>query len=175
MKREILRAIAHIVFRGRRFNNRHVKRIAAGTHDRAILEIGSGKPVKGEHRYSARVLFDESNDFVQTDVNPEFGHQILDVTTMEFEESFDIVLCVNVMEHVYEFRRAFDNVHRALKPGGTALIGVPGYYPLHDEPHDYWRFTEHALRRLMSPYRSVKLWRSGPRRYPFAYFLEATK
>ena len=35
-----------------------------------------------------------------------------------------------------------------LKPGGKAILSVPHLVWLHNEPHDYWRFTGHGLRRL---------------------------
>ena len=37
---------------------------------------------------------------------------------------------------------------RLLAPGGKVLLNVPFYYQLHEEPHDYYRYTEFALRRF---------------------------
>jgi hypothetical protein len=34
-----------------------------------------------------------------------------------------------------------------LRPGGKVIIGVPFFYWLHEEPFDFYRYTEHALRR----------------------------
>ena len=48
---------------------------------------------------------------------------------MNFIDEFDIILCMNVLEHVFDFKKAIDNIYKALKPGGTALIFVPGFYP----------------------------------------------
>ena len=80
-----------------------------------------------------------------------------------------------MLEHVYNFEAAVDRIHRALKPGGRAVIVVPVFYPYHDEPYDYWRFTEHALRRLLAAFSSLDLRWRGLRQAPFAYFALATK
>jgi SAM-dependent methyltransferase len=164
-----------MVFRGRKFHYRHLAGFASEIRGRVILEIGSGKLVGGEYAYSAQHLFEASNQFIRSDVVPSYGHRVIDITQLDASDEFDVILCLNVMEHVYDFRRAFDNLYRAVKPSGTAIVAVPGYYPLHDEPFDYWRFTEHALRRLMAPYRTIKVANSGFRRYPFAYFVRADK
>jgi SAM-dependent methyltransferase len=102
----------------------------------------------GEDTYSVKFAFHDSNEFMQSDVVPEYGHELVDATTMEFEDEFDVILCLNVLEHVYDFQTAISRIHAALKPGGRVAIVVPDFYPYHDEPNDYWRFTEHALRRM---------------------------
>ena len=66
-------------------------------------------------------------------------------------------------------------LHTALKENGIGIIFVPGFYPLHDEPDDYWRFTEHSLKKLLKDFRKIKIKHSGLRQYPFAYYVEAYK
>jgi len=39
--------------------------------------------------------------------------------------SFDLVLCLSVLEHVWEPDRLLGEIHRILVPGGTALLNVP--------------------------------------------------
>lgn len=50
----------------------------------------------------------------------------LDLTDIEFDdESFDVVLCSHVLEHVPDDRKAMREIHRILKRTGWALINVP--------------------------------------------------
>ena len=174
-KKDIFRFIAHLVFRPRQFNDKHLKQFAKGVKKKKILELGSGKPAKGKYYYSAKRFFDKSNDFLQSDVTPKYGHKVIDATKMDFNQEFDIILAMSILEHIYDFHSALKNIYRALKPGGIALFIVPGSYPLHDEPGDYWRFTEHALRKLLKDYTKVKIKHSGIRQYPFMYYAEAVK
>jgi len=169
------RGAAHIVFGSRSWSDRLVRDLADGCTDARVLEIGSGRQDLGHDSYSVRTLFGPTNSFVQSDVNPAFGHDVVDVTTMGFDAEFDVVVCMYVLEHVFDVPAAAANIHRALVPGGRAVIAVPHVYPYHDEPIDFWRFTEHSLRRLLSGYADVRISHAGPRRLPKALLAIATK
>lgn len=39
--------------------------------------------------------------------------------------SFDLIVCFSVFEHLHDFPRALQEVHRVLKPGGLFLLGMP--------------------------------------------------
>jgi len=163
--------IANFIFGTRRFSNRYTKNFAKKIENKKILEIGSGK---GKH-YTVKKFFDNSNEFIQSDINPEYGHKIVDATKMNYQNEFDIIICINVLEHVFDFKKIIDNIYVALKPNGTALFYIPTFYPIHCEPEDYWRFTEHSLRKLLKKFSHIKIKYPGLRRYPFAYYIEAIK
>lgn len=166
---------AHVLLGSRNWSDRLVHEIAAGMRDARILEIGSGRQDLGHDAYSVKAMFDSSNTFVQSDVNPAFGHPVVNVTAMEFDGEFDMVVCMYVLEHVFDVGAAVRNIHRALVPGGRALIAVPHLYPYHDEPIDFWRFTEHSLRTLLSSYSTVHIAHSGLRRMPKGLLAVATR
>ena len=69
---------------------------------------------------------------------------------MDYKNEFDSIICMCVLEHIYDFHKAIKNMYKALKPNGNVIISIPLLYPLHDEPHDYWRFTEHSIRKLFT-------------------------
>ncbi len=64
------------------------------------------------------------------------------------DNTFDSIVCTQVLGDVYELKIAFKEMYRVLKPGGKALITENLFDALHDEPRDFWRFTQHSLRRL---------------------------
>ena len=105
----------------------------------------------------------------------EYGHTVINLVELQSNEEFDIILCLNVLEHILEYEKAIENLWNALKPGGLGIILVPAFYPLHDEPHDYWRFTEHSLRILLKRFKNINIIHSGIRQYPFAYFAAFNK
>lgn len=63
---------------------------------------------------------------------------------------FELILCTEVLEHVAEWHQAFANLAGALAKGGRLIVTCPHVYPLHEEPHDYWRPTPYALRYFAS-------------------------
>lgn len=48
-----------------------------------------------------------------------------DLLTIQHESRFDLVLSVDVMEHIADDRRVFGNLARSLKPGGVLLVNTP--------------------------------------------------
>jgi SAM-dependent methyltransferase len=64
------------------------------------------------------------------------------------DELFDTVLLTDVLEHIARPGPLVREVGRVLAPGGRVVITVPFFHGLHEEPHDYYRYTSHALRRF---------------------------
>lgn len=58
---------------------------------------------------------------------------------------FDLIICTEVLEHVANWERAFQNLALLLAADGKILITCPHFYPLHEEPFDFWRPTQHAI------------------------------
>jgi SAM-dependent methyltransferase len=63
--------------------------------------------------------------------------------------SFDSVLLSDVLEHIAEPRNLLQELARVLRPQGTLVVFVPFLYRIHEEPHDYYRYTEFALKHLL--------------------------
>jgi SAM-dependent methyltransferase len=171
----VLRPAVHLVFGTRTWVRRNLEDFARGVAGQRILEIGSGRHDLGQEAFSFRALFEPSNEFVQSDIVPEFGHTIVDIRTMTFEDEFDVILCLYVLEHVFELEEAVARMHRALVPGGVLVVAVPHLYPYHDEPTDYWRFTEHALRKLLGSFDSITVKTRGFSKMPLALMALARK
>lgn len=65
------------------------------------------------------------------------------------DESFDVVLLSDVLEHIYSPKEFLREAARVLMPGGEIVIGVPFLYWVHEAPHDYFRYTEFCLKRML--------------------------
>lgn len=64
------------------------------------------------------------------------------------DASFDCVLSTAVLEHLEEPGTALLETFRVLRPGGVALYTAPLFWPVHEAPRDFFRYTEHGLRHL---------------------------
>ena len=62
--------------------------------------------------------------------------------------SADCVLCTQVIEHVPRPADVVAEAARILKPGGALLVSAPQAQWLHEEPHDYYRYTKYGLMEL---------------------------
>jgi SAM-dependent methyltransferase len=111
-----------------------------------FLDMGCGnKPY--ENLYKPVTASQTGCDIMQSDKNRV--DVICPATALKFEnDSFDSILCTQVLEHVYDHQTMIREVHRVLKPGGHIILTVPFAWELHEEPYDYFRFTKHALKEL---------------------------
>ena len=64
------------------------------------------------------------------------------------DASFDTLIVSDVLEHLPEPAVLWGEMARLLAPGGHAFVNVPFLYSLHEEPHDYYRYTSFALARF---------------------------
>jgi SAM-dependent methyltransferase len=69
-------------------------------------------------------------------------------------DTFDCIICTQVLQFVYDLRAGVRTLYRILKPGGVLLLTAPGIQKIDREGMDawgeYWRFTSLALRRLFA-------------------------
>ena len=64
------------------------------------------------------------------------------------DECFDTVLCIQVLEHTPDPARLLAEIARVVRRDGTVILSAPFSFRLHEEPHDYFRYTPHGLESL---------------------------
>ena len=64
------------------------------------------------------------------------------------DDTFDTVLSVQVLEHTPHPAALVVEMGRVLKPDGILILTAPFSFRLHEEPHDYFRYSPHGLRQL---------------------------
>jgi SAM-dependent methyltransferase len=123
--------------------------IAAHASDRRTLDIGAQNGPYAVH-FPRRIALD---------IKPGIGVQIIgDAQALGIgDASFEVVLCTEVLEHLPEPQRAIDEIFRVLVPGGQLLLTTRFLFPIHDAPHDYFRFTKYGLRHLLRQFEILEL------------------
>ena len=77
-------------------------------------------------------------------------HICADLAAIPFAaHSVDVVLQIQVLEHVLDPKEVLREIYRVLKPGGCLYLTAPQGWHEHQQPHDYFRFTQYALRSLL--------------------------
>lgn len=73
-----------------------------------------------------------------------------DGKTIPFPDNeFDSAFSSEVLEHVFNPDVILPEILRVLKPGGHLLLTCPFFWPEHEQPYDYARYTSFALKHLM--------------------------
>jgi len=122
-----------------------------------ILDIGIGGDevnelgIKGGNYKFFCPEFAE-NSYTTMDINSEYGPDIVgDITKAPFWfRKFDIVICSQTLEHIFEYQKAFKELKRITRKGGYIIVDSPWEYYYHPEDSfgDYWRFSTECLIKL---------------------------
>jgi len=100
------------------------------------------------------LLFGSSNCcYWGLDVDPNTAADVIgNGIHLPFKDaSFDIVLCTQVMEHIFDFRSLVVEVYRCLQNKGILFLSVPFVWPLHAIPDDYCRFSRYMVEKMLIP------------------------
>jgi SAM-dependent methyltransferase len=115
-----------------------------------LLDLGCGKaPLYGAYRdlVTEVTCVDWGSSLHQTN---HLDREADLTRPLEFPDAaFDTIILSDVLEHIPVPLDLCREIARMLAPGGKLIMNVPFYYPLHETPHDYYRYTEFALRRFM--------------------------
>lgn len=112
-----------------------------------VLDAGAGDgPYKS--------LFDharyESADFEQVDKPYQKSTYVCDLKKIPVEDArFDFIVFNQVMEHLPEPKLVLTELYRVLKPGGKMIYTGPLFYEEHEQPYDFYRYTQFGLRYLL--------------------------
>lgn len=109
-----------------------------------VLDVGCG--VKPYYPFFAA----QASEYMGVDVveNPAADLQGA-VESLPVEDgSFDLVLCIQVLEHAEDPAQAVRELRRVVAPGGRVLASTHGVQVYHPAPVDLWRWTHAGLDRL---------------------------
>lgn len=128
-----------------------------------VLDLGSGANFASYHRFFKKTNETTLMSFDLTVNNTErrktkeinFEKDTLPVG----DDSVDIVLVFNLLEHIYDNSILIKEMRRVLKDGGKVIGSVPFLVGYHADPHDYWRFTSESLEKifLQHGFSSIKI------------------
>lgn len=113
--------IARYQFATKYVRGRSVLDIACGVGYAAPIILGAGAK-----SYMGADIQHHLMDYARnTYGNEDATFCLLDITKLQFDEEFDLITCFETIEHVDQYEIAINNLHRALRPGGTLLISSP--------------------------------------------------
>lgn len=141
-----------------------------------VYEFGAYLPEGQEELADLRPLF-PGQQYIGCDLRPGPGvNRVEDLAALSLaDESAQTIICVETLEHVFEARRAVEEMIRVLRPGGVLLVAAPLDFHIHDHPSDYWRLTPSCVTRLLAPLDAVLVGWQGSSRFPHTVFGVAAK
>jgi SAM-dependent methyltransferase len=136
-----------------------------------VYEFGSYL-VEGQAGRGNLRRFFPGRKFIGCDMREGPGvDRVCDLACLDLpDECAQTVLCLDTLEHVFESRRAVEEMIRILAPGGMLLVSAPLDFRIHDYPSDYWRITPSCLARLLAPLDATLVGSQGVESYPHTVF-----
>lgn len=113
-----------------------------------LLDVGCGsKPYQSLFSVDSYIGLDIDNELSR---KRGIADHLYDGKLFPFsDESFDSVLCNQVLEHVFNPDEFLKEIARVLKPGGKLLLTVPFVWDEHEQPYDFARYSSFGLRALI--------------------------
>jgi SAM-dependent methyltransferase len=128
--------------------NKFMKKQLSITKDNdIILDVGSGN-----ERWKKNLDKHELNiTYIQLDLD-EKRYKSLDIVgnilNLPFHENtFDHLICTEVLEHIFDYKIAIEELFRVLKLNGKLFLTVPFMIGIHDTV-DYFRYSKESLTKL---------------------------
>ena len=115
-----------------------------------VLDVGAGSGWSSDqyHKLSGKIT-----EYLALDIEPDGSLDLIaDGTQLPLQdETFDTVILSAVLEHIpiSKIPSILSEARRVLRPGGKLIAGIPHQYPLHDEPHDFWRPTVFGMQDVL--------------------------
>jgi SAM-dependent methyltransferase len=114
-----------------------------------VLELGAGNKSYKTNFKHAKVITTDLIDSNKID-------EIADITNLKYDpNTFDLIICNNVFEHLSDPIKGASEVYRCLKKDGELFLVVPFLFPLHDEPFDFFRYSSEGLKVLFNKFNLV--------------------
>ena len=123
-----------------------------------VLDIGKGMRDNFANIKSKNITTVDVNDFGDY---PDIIYDICSDPDEELIERFDKIVCLAVLEHVYDPFQAVKNIKLMLKKGGILYGYVPYLFYYHAPSdlkfQDYFRFSKDALSYLFKDFKSLEI------------------
>lgn len=116
---------------------------AADFSTKNILDLGCGlQPYRSLFKAASYVGIDIEDG--GHDIQAKIVDKFYDGQTIPYvDNSFEVVICTEVLEHVPEPTKLLGEIKRVLKPGGRLLLSMPFVWYEHEIPYDFNRFTSY--------------------------------
>lgn len=123
-----------------------------------ILDIGKGMRDKFPKIKAKKILTLDVNDFGDY---PDIVYDICSELDETLIKKFDKIICIAVLEHVYDPFQAVRNIRMMLKDNGVLYGYVPYLFYYHAPTdlkfQDYFRFSKDALSYLFKDFKNLEI------------------
>jgi predicted SAM-dependent methyltransferase len=98
-------------------------------------------------------------NYITADLYSPIADVKADICDLPFEEnSFDVVFCNHVLEHIEDDKKAMSELYRVLKPGGMGIFQIPQDLTLETTYEDFSITSEEERKKHFGQYDHVRVY-----------------
>ncbi len=126
--------------------------------DDNVLDIGKGMRDKFDKIINKSI---ETLDVNHFEDYPDIVFDLCDDLDESLKSKYDKIICLAILEHVYDPFKAVNNIRNMLKKNGVVFGYVPFLYQYHAPNNlkfqDYFRFTKDGLSYMFKDFSSIEI------------------
>ncbi|MFB6088203.1 MAG: class I SAM-dependent methyltransferase [Candidatus Aenigmatarchaeota archaeon] len=135
---------------------------------KTVLEVGSKDVDRESFKGTLRSYVEKNNPekYIGIDLNKgplvDKVCGVNELLDLFGKESFDLIICTEVIEHIRDWKGALRNIKGVCKPGGIIFITTRSRgFPYHPIPEDFWRFEIQDIKNIFSDMDILDLEKDG--------------
>lgn len=110
-----------------------------------VLDLGGARVSDYHKLFGGTYTIQVANN--DQDAHPDFLFDFENKFPID-DHVFNTVLCLNTLEHIFNYGQFLGEAKRVLKPSGKIVLAVPFLVQVHPSPKDYFRYSEQALKLM---------------------------
>lgn len=119
----------------RKLQNNELTLFAESCKNKLVYELG------GTYKENNKKYYRNAKNYIITNLDYKNCDVVEDITNLSFKNNdIERIVCISVIQHVYDYNKAISEIIRVLQPGGKALITNGFLFPICME-EDYVRLT----------------------------------
>jgi SAM-dependent methyltransferase len=129
--------------RFRKLQNNELQLFAKSCKNMVVYELG------GTFNENNKIYYLDVKNYIISNIDHKVCDIVEDVTSLSFSsDSIERIVCISVLQHIYDYNKAISEIIRVLKPGGKALITNGFLFPICMQ-EDYVRLTPRFWERRL--------------------------
>ena len=77
------------------------------------------------------------------------------------DQSYEVILCTGLLEHIPEPLKLLEDLKRILKPGGKLIISASAVFSFHEGPNNFYHFTPYGFRLMFKDWSEIEMLRGA--------------
>lgn len=149
--------LSHRSFRKRKITTKNLKRLCAEhkTEEKTLVVHSEDVDYRPYFPNAYTVTKRQS---VPADLHVDLYYRAL--SNIE-SESYSVILCTGLLEHIPDPQRLIDELRRILRPGGKLIISASGVFSIHEGPNDFYHFTPFSFKLLFAQWDRIEVLRGS--------------